>query len=112
MAASDVILPCLWSGVADTSEGLPIRGKRSETSRLRTTQRTTLFQETLKTMSEAICIARSSVVRVDGLHRRGTLEDGTTLEFGVHGPIKSHYGLESQANLPLPVDYLVTAGAG
>ena len=63
-------------------------------------------------MSEPLYIARSSVVRVEGLHRRGTLEDGTTLEFGVHGPVKSHYGLDSQPNLPLPVDYLVTAGAG
>jgi len=63
-------------------------------------------------MSEAFYTARSSVQRVEGLHRRGTLEDGTTLEFGVHGVVKSHYGLETQANLPLPVDYLVTAGAG
>jgi len=31
---------------------------------------------------------------------------------GVHGPIKAHYGLDSQPNLPLPVDYLVAAAAG
>ena len=46
------------------------------------------------------------------LHRRGTLEDGTTVDFGIHGPIKAHYGLDSQPNLPLPVDYLVAAAAG
>jgi hypothetical protein len=34
------------------------------------------------------------------------------IELGVHGPVKSHYGLEDQPNLPLPVDYLVAAAAG
>lgn len=63
-------------------------------------------------MSEPLYIARATVDKVDGLHRRGTLEDGTTLEFGVHGPIKAHYGLDSQPDLPLPVDYLVAAAAG
>ena len=63
-------------------------------------------------MSEPLYIARASVEKVDGLHRRATLEDGTSVDFGVHGPIKAHYGLDSQPNLPLPVDYLVAAAAG
>lgn len=63
-------------------------------------------------MSEPIYVARTSVEKVDGLHRRATLEDGTTIDFGVHGPVKAHYGLDSQPNLPLPVDYLVAAAAG
>lgn len=63
-------------------------------------------------MSDPIYTARSIVEKVDGLHRRATLEDGTTADFGVHGPIKAHYGLDSQPNLPLPVDYLVAAAAG
>ncbi len=63
-------------------------------------------------MSDAFYVARAAVARVDGVHRRATLEDGTTLEFGVHGPIKAHYGLDSQPNLPLPVDYLVAAASG
>lgn len=63
-------------------------------------------------MSEAFYTSRSSVEKVDGLHRRATLEDGTSLDFGVHGPVKAHYGLDSQPNLPLPVDYLVAAAAG
>ncbi|MDX1647861.1 MAG: hypothetical protein R3304_12015 [Longimicrobiales bacterium] len=63
-------------------------------------------------MSEAFYVARASVEKVDGLHRRATLEDGTELDFGVHGPVKAHYGLDSQPNLPLPVDYLVAAAAG
>lgn len=61
---------------------------------------------------QPLYIARAGVAKVDGIHRRGTLEDGTTLEFGVHGPIKAQYGLDAQPDLPLPVDYLVAAAAG
>jgi len=63
-------------------------------------------------MSEPFYVARATVWKVEGLHRRASLEDGTTLDFGVHGPVKAHYGLDSQPNLPLPVDYLVAAAAG
>lgn len=63
-------------------------------------------------MSEPFYVAKAGVRKIDGVHRRATLHDGTTLELGVHGPVKSHYGLESQPNLPLPVDYLVAAAAG
>ena len=63
-------------------------------------------------MSDPFYVAKAGVAKVDGVHRRATLELGTTLEFGVHGPVKSMYGLESQPNLPLPVDYLVAAAAG
>ena len=63
-------------------------------------------------MSEALYTTRSTVAKIDGLHRRATLEDGTALEMGVHGPTKAHYGLDSQPDLPLPVDYLVAAAAG
>ena len=63
-------------------------------------------------MSDPFYVSRASVAKVDGLHRRAILEDGTALEFGVHGPVKAHYGLDSQPNLPLPVDYLVAAAAG
>jgi hypothetical protein len=63
-------------------------------------------------MSEPFYVSRSSVNKVAGVHRRAALHDGTVLELGVHGPVKLHYGLESQANLPLPVDYLVAAASG
>lgn len=63
-------------------------------------------------MSEPFYTSRCTVAKVDGVHRRALLEDGTALEFGVHGPVKLHYGLESQPNLPLPVDYLVASAAG
>ena len=63
-------------------------------------------------MTDSFYTAKASVEKVAGIHRRATLEEGTTLEFGVHGTIKSHYGLHDQPNLPLPVDYLVAAAAG
>jgi hypothetical protein len=62
-------------------------------------------------MSEPFYVSRSRVTKVAGVHRRAELEDGTVLDMGVSGPVKRHYGLESQPNLPLPVDYLVAAAA-
>lgn len=64
------------------------------------------------TRADPFYLSRTRVERVAGVHRRAFLEDGTVLEMGVHGPIKAHYGLDSQPNLPLPVDYLVAAAAG
>lgn len=63
-------------------------------------------------MSQAFYTARSRVVKVAGVHRRATLADGTRVEFGVHGPVKAHYRLDAEPDLPLPVDYLVAAAAG
>lgn len=63
-------------------------------------------------MSEPFYVARAEVRKLEGVRRRARLEDGTEIEFGVHGPVKSHYGLESEPNLPLPVDYVVAAASG
>ena len=63
-------------------------------------------------MSDPFDVARSEVGRLSGVHRRALLEDGTQVDFGVHGPVKAHYGLEQEPNLPLPVDYIVAAAAG
>ena len=63
-------------------------------------------------MSDPIYVTRSTVEKVAGVHRRATLHDGTTLEFGVHGPVKAAYKLDAEPDLPLPVDYLVAAAAG
>ena len=63
-------------------------------------------------MSEPFYTSKARVTKIDGVHRRAQLEEGTVLELGVHGPVKHHYGLDSQPNLPLPVDYLVAAAAG
>lgn len=63
-------------------------------------------------MTEPFYRSRSTIVKVGGVHRRARLEDGTTFELGVHGPVKEHYGLDAEPDLPLPVDYLVAAAAG
>jgi hypothetical protein len=63
-------------------------------------------------MSEPFYVARAEIRRVRGVLRRATLEDGTTLELGVHGAIKALYGLDAEPDRPLPVDYVLAAGAG
>jgi len=63
-------------------------------------------------MSEPLYVSRSTVRKVAGVHRRAELEDGTQVDFGVHGAIKAAYGLEAEPDLPLPVDYVVAAAAG
>jgi hypothetical protein len=63
-------------------------------------------------MTESLYTARTRVWKIDGVHRRARLEDGTEVDFGVHGPIKRHYRLDDQKDLPLPVDYIVAATAG
>jgi hypothetical protein len=63
-------------------------------------------------MGETLYTARAAVAKIAGVHREATLADGTTVAFGVHGPIKQHYRLIDEKNLPLPVDYIVAATAG
>ncbi len=63
-------------------------------------------------MSEPVYVARSEVGKVAGVHRRGRMSGGTVVEMGVHGPIKSLYGLQAEPDLPLPVDYIVVATGG
>lgn len=59
-------------------------------------------------MSELYTV-EATVEKVRGVHRRVTLPSGAEFEVGVHGPIKEHYGLDSEPDLPLPVDYVVGA---
>lgn len=59
-------------------------------------------------MTEPFYTARSSVRKVEGVHRRAQLETGEHVDFGVHGPIKAHYRIDAK-DLPLPVDYLAAA---
>ncbi len=63
-------------------------------------------------MSEPFYIARTRIEKVRGVHRRARIATGTVFEFGVHGPIKRHYDLEAEPDLPLPVDYIVAATGG
>jgi len=64
-------------------------------------------------MNEPLYTARAEIVKVRGAHRRALLpETDTTIELGVHGAIKEHFGLEDATDLPLPVDYIVAATGG
>ncbi len=63
-------------------------------------------------MSDAFYVARSEIEKVDGLHRRATVVGGVQMDFGVHGPVRTYYKLDSGIDRPLPVDYLVAAAGG
>ncbi len=63
-------------------------------------------------MSEAFYVSRSSIEKVEGVQRRGRMEVGSPIDFGVHGAIKQHYKLDQAPDLPLPVDYMVAAAGG
>jgi len=60
-------------------------------------------------MTEPFYVARADVAKIEGVHRRATLETGFEVDFGVHGAIKKHYGLDDAPDLPLPVDYVAAA---
>jgi hypothetical protein len=53
--------------------------------------------------------SRAHVEKIEGTHRRVTLETGDAFDTGVHGAVKAHYKLEHEKDLPLPVDYVVGA---
>lgn len=61
-------------------------------------------------VTQAFYESLATVVKIQGVHRRATLAAlGTTMDMGVHGPVKHHYGLTDARDLPLPVDYIVAA---
>lgn len=53
--------------------------------------------------------SKAHIEKIEGAHRRVTLETGDTFDTGVHGAIKAHYKLLDEKDLPLPVDYIVGA---
>ena len=63
-------------------------------------------------MSESFYTSTATVTKVHGVNRRAELPVGDPVDFGVHGAIKEHYGLEDSPDLPLPVDYIVAATGG
>lgn len=63
-------------------------------------------------MTEPFYTARSDVWKIEGTHRQARLEDGTLIDFGVHGAVRAYYHLDDEKNLPLPVDYIVAATGG
>ena len=60
-------------------------------------------------MTDPFYVARAEIAKVEGVQRRATLETGMKVDFGVHGAIKAHYGLDDAPDLPLPVDYIAAA---
>ena len=61
---------------------------------------------------EPLYIARVTIRNQGTLHRRAELALGDAVDLGVHGPIKDHYRLAPERDLPLPVDYIVAATGG
>lgn len=53
--------------------------------------------------------AKANIEKVAGTHRRVRIATGEYFDTGVHGPIKAHYRLDNEKDLPLPVDYIVGA---
>jgi len=68
-------------------------------------------RETGEIMADPFYVARARVAKVEGVHRRARLTDGTEFDMGVHGEVKAHYRLDAK-DLPLPVDYQVAATGG
>lgn len=62
-------------------------------------------------MSDPFYVAEAQIEKVQGVHRRATLADGSQFDMGVHGPVKEHYRIDAP-DLPLPVDYQVAATGG
>jgi hypothetical protein len=60
-------------------------------------------------MTAPMYVSRSRITIVGGTHRRAVLDAGAEFDTGVHGPIKEHFGLGGEPDLPLPVDYVVAA---
>lgn len=63
-------------------------------------------------MSDPVYVSRCKVEKVKGVHRKAHLASGASTEYGVHGPIKEHYNLHDEPDLPLPVDHVVAATGG
>jgi len=62
-------------------------------------------------LTEPFYTAKARVAKIEGVHRRATLSDGTEFDMGVHGAVKRHYRIDAP-DLPLPVDYQVAATGG
>ncbi|MFQ5551473.1 MAG: hypothetical protein ACE5FJ_09595 [Gemmatimonadales bacterium] len=60
-------------------------------------------------MTDQLYTSHATVRKIKGVHRRAALEVGAEIDFGVHGPIKQHYKLDQEPDLPLPVDFVVAA---
>jgi hypothetical protein len=60
-------------------------------------------------MTDSFYSVEAEIEKVQGVHRRVSLPTGDSFDVGVHGAIKSHYGLDHEPDRPLPVDFVVGA---
>jgi hypothetical protein len=64
-------------------------------------------------MAEVVYTADIRIERIKGPYRRAWLpaHEGP-VEFGVHGAIKSHYGVEPEREITTTLDYVMAAAGG
>jgi hypothetical protein len=64
-------------------------------------------------MSDVVYTADIRIERVKGPYRHAFLpaHDGP-VEFGVHGAIKEHYGVEGEQETTTTIDYMIAAAGG
>ena len=64
-------------------------------------------------MSDVVYATDIKIERVKGPYRHAWLpaHDGP-VEFGVHGAIKEHYGVESEQETTTTIDYMIAAAGG
>ena len=48
-----------------------------------------------ETLSDPFYVSHASLRKVEGVHRRARLADGSEIDMGVHGKIKEHYRIDS-----------------
>jgi hypothetical protein len=60
-------------------------------------------------MSETGYTSTGRIEKLEGARRRVRLQVGPAFVVGVHGVIRDHFGLTTEPEQPLPVDYLVGA---
>lgn len=64
-------------------------------------------------MAELIHVSRARIVKDKGPVRRAYLEGfPDPVRYGVHGGIKTFYGVEPEEELPTTLDHVVAAVAG
>lgn len=68
--------------------------------------------ESASSHQDPLYVSGTTVRKVRGVTREAVLADGSSVTFGVHGPIKDAYGLDQEPDLPLPVDFIVAAAVG
>ena len=64
-------------------------------------------------MSDVVYRSRVRIVRLKGPHRHAFLPADTgPVDFGVHGAVAEHYGVEPETEIATTLDYVIAATAG